>query len=44
MKAILKDKYYNVGKESKYLVHTHSQIKDKGIKLPKVHRVEKGVD
>ena len=44
MKAILKDKYYNVGKESKYIVHTHSQIKDKGIKLPEVHRTEKGVD
>ena len=42
MKAILKDKYYNVGKETKYLVHTHSQIKDKGIKLPEVHRAEKG--
>ena len=45
MKAILKDKYYNVGKESKYLVQTNSQIKDKkGIKLPELHRVEKGVD
>ena len=44
MKAILKDKYYNVGKESKYLVHTHSQIKDRGIKLPEVHRAEKGLD
>ena len=43
MKAILKDKYYNVGKESKYLVHTHSQIKERGIKLPKVHGAEKGV-
>ena len=44
MKAILKDKYYNVGRKSKYLVHTCSQIKDKGIKLPEVHRAEKGVD
>ena len=43
MKAILKDKYYNVGKESKYLIHTHSQIKDRGIKLPEVYRAEKGV-
>ena len=34
MKAILKDKYYNVGKEHKYLVHTHSQIKERGKKLP----------
>ena len=44
MKAILKDKYYNVGRESKYLVHTCSQIKDKGIKLPEVHGAEKDVD
>ena len=44
MRAILKDKYYNVGKESKYLVQTRSQIKDRGIKLPEVHRAEKGVD
>ena len=44
MKAILKDKYYNVGKECKYLVQTCSQIKDRGIKLPEVHRAEKGVD
>ena len=44
MKAILKDKYYNVGKESKYLVHTCSQIKDRGIKLPEVHGAERGVD
>ena len=35
MKAVLKDKYYNVGKESKYLVHTCSQIKDKGINSQK---------
>ena len=44
MKVILKDKYYNIGRESKYIVHTHSQIKDKGIKLPEVHGAEKGVD
>ena len=44
MMAILKDKYYNVEKESKYLVQTCSQIKDRGIKLPEVHRAGKGVD
>ena len=44
LKAILKDKYYNVGRVSKYLVHTCSQIKDKGIQLPEVHGAEKGVD
>ena len=45
MKAILNDKYYNVGKEeSNYLVQTHSQTKDSGIKLPEVHGAEKGVD
>ena len=44
MKAILNDKYYSVGRESRYLVQTHSQIKDRGIKLPEVHGAEKGVD
>ena len=32
MKAILNDKYYNVGKENRYLVQTCSQSKDMGIK------------
>ena len=44
MKAILKDKYYNVENEIKYLVQTHAQVKDKRIKLPEVHDVDKGVD
>ena len=44
MKAILNDKYYNVGRESKYLVQTHSKVKDRGIRLPEVHGAEKGVD
>ena len=44
MKAILNDKYYSAARESRYLVQTHSQIKDSGIKLPKVHGAEKGVD
>ena len=44
MKAILKDKYYNVDDESKYLVQTCSQVKDRGIKLPEVHGADKGVD
>ena len=44
MKAILKEKYYSVVNESRYLVQTHSQVKDKGIKLPEVHGVDKGVD
>ena len=43
MKAILKDKYYNVGEESKYLVQTHSQVKDREIKLPEVYSADKGV-
>ena len=37
MEAILNDKYYTVGKEKRYLVQTHSQSKDAGVKLPKVH-------
>ena len=44
MKAILKDKYCSVGRDSTYLVQTHSQMKDRGIKLPEVHRAGKGVD
>ena len=44
MKAILKDKYYSVGNESRYLVQTCSQVKARGIKLPEVHGVDKGVD
>ena len=45
MKAILNDKYYNVEEEeSKYLVQTHSQTKDSGIKVPEVHGAKKGVD
>ena len=44
MKTILNDKYYSVGRESRYLVQTCSQVKDRGIRLPEVHGVEKGVD
>ena len=44
MKAILNDKYYNVGKENRYLVQTQSQSKDTGIKVPEVHGAEKGID
>ena len=35
MKAILNDRYYNLGEQKgKYLVQTHSQTKDSGIKVP----------
>ena len=44
MKAILNNKYYNVGKENRYLVQTHSQSKDTRVKLPEVHQAEKGID
>ena len=44
MKAILNDKYYNVGKENRYLVQTCSQSKDTAIKVPEVHGTEKGID
>ena len=44
MKAVLKDKYYNVGNESRYLVQTHAQIRNRGIKLPEVHGVDKGIN
>ena len=44
MKAILMEKYYSIVEESKCLVQTCSQVKDRGIKLPEVHGVDKGVD
>ena len=44
MKAVLKDRYYYVGNESRYLVQTCSQAKDSGIKLPEVHGVDKGIN
>ena len=44
MQAILKDRYYDVGKDSRYLIKTQSQAKASGIKLPEVHGVDKGVD
>ena len=44
MKAILNDRYYNVGNESRYFVQTYSQAKDSGIKLPEVHSVDKDIN
>ena len=31
MKAILKEKYYSIGNESRYLVQTHSEMKNRRI-------------
>ena len=44
MKVILKERYYNVGNKSRYLVQTHSQAKNSGIKLPEVHGVNKDIN
>ena len=44
MQAILKDSYYNIGIDIKYLIQMHSQAKASGVKLPEVHGVDKGVD
>ena len=44
MRAILKEKYYSIVNESKYLVQICSQVKDRGKKLPEVHSVDKVVD
>ena len=44
MKAILKCRHYNIGNKSRYLVKTCSQAKDRGIKLPQVHSVDKGIN
>ena len=43
MQAILKDRYYNVGRDNKYLIQMLSQAKASGIKLPEIHVVDKGV-
>ena len=44
MQAILKDRYYNVEEDSRYLIQMWSQARASGIKLPEVHRIDKGVD
>ena len=44
MQAILKDRYYNVGNDSIYLIQMQSQAKASGRKLPDVHGVDKGID
>ena len=41
MKTILKDRYYNMGNDSKYLIQICSQTKASGIKLSEVHSVDK---
>ena len=45
MKAILNNKCYKIEEEnSKSLVQTHSQPKERGIKVPEVHGPKKGLD
>ena len=46
MQAILRNRYYNVGKEkeSRYLVQPWSQAKTSRLKSPEVHGVDKGID
>ena len=44
MQAILEDRYYNIGNNSKYLIQMQSQAKASGVKLPEVHGVDKGLD
>ena len=44
MKVILKDRYYNIRNDSIYLIQMCSQATASGIKLPKVHGVDKGVN
>ena len=44
MQAVLKDRYYNVGSDNKYLIQMHSQAKASEVKLPEVHGVVKGLD
>ena len=44
MKVILKERYYNIENDGRYLVQICSQAKDSGIKLPEVHSVNKGIN
>ena len=44
MQAILKDRYYSVGNDNKYLIQMCSQPKASGVKLSEVHGVEKGIN
>ena len=44
MQAVLKDKYYNVGSDNKYLTQMHSQAKASGVQLSEVHGVDKGIN
>ena len=44
MKAILNDRYYNRGNESRYLVQTCPHVNNSGIKLSEVHSVDKGIN
>ena len=44
MKAVLNDKYYDIGKENRYLVQSQSQSRDTGIKVQEVHGAENGID
>ena len=44
MQNMLQSRYYYIGKEGKYLVHTRSQTKSSGISLPEVYGEGKGLD
>ena len=44
MQAILKDRYYNVGSDNKYLIQMCSQAKASRVKLSEVHGVDKGIN
>ena len=44
MKAILNEKCYKIEEKGKYLVQMQSQAKERGIKVPEVHRSKKGID
>ena len=44
MQAILKDRYYNVESDNKYLIQACSQTKASEVKLSEVHSVDKGIN
>ena len=45
MQSFLHAKYYNIGEKNsvRYLVHTQSQAKSSGMKLPEVHGIGRGL-
>ena len=44
MHNVLHNRYHNIGILGRYMVHTRSQVKLSGMKLPEVHGIGKDLD